>query len=91
MVDLPTKVVTEPRASMGTALKTTYNSMNGAAQFIREFAIPASGPVFVACTDCTEPTYSVFSQIPDAQQSVMSLAVPGDGRLSRRHVLQRPA
>ena len=64
---------------MGTALKTTYNSMNGAAQFIRDFAIPASGPTFAACTDCTEPSYSVFvpKEIPDAQQSVLTLTCPG--------------
>jgi hypothetical protein len=78
-VDLPAKVVVEPRAAMGTALKTTYNSMNGASQFIRDFAIPASGPLFVACTDCTEPTYSLFvpKEIPDAQQSIMTLTCPG--------------
>jgi hypothetical protein len=79
MVDLPAKVVAEPRASMRTKLQTTYNSMNGAAQFIREFALPASGPTFAACTDCTEPTYSVFDpkEIPDAQQAVLTLTCPG--------------
>jgi hypothetical protein len=79
IADLPSKVVAEPRASMGTALKTTYNSMNGAAQFIRDFAIPASGPTFAACTDCVEPTYSVFvpKEIPDAQQNVLTLTCPG--------------
>ena len=79
MVELPTRVVAEPRAAMGNALKTTYNSMNGAAQFIRDFAIPASGPAFLACADCTEPTYSVFvpKEIPDAQQSIMTLTCPG--------------
>jgi hypothetical protein len=78
-VDLPAKVVAEPRASMRTALQTTYNSMNGAAQFIREFAVPASGPTFAACTDCVEPTYSVFvpKEIPDAQQAVLTLTCPG--------------
>jgi hypothetical protein len=79
IVDLPTKVVAEPRASMGTALKTTYNSKNGAALFIRDFAIPASGPTFSACTDCVEPSYSVFvpKEIPDAQQAVLTLTCPG--------------
>jgi hypothetical protein len=78
-VELPAKVVNEPRAAMGTALKTTYNSMNGASQFIRDFAVPTSGPAFVACTDCVEPTYSVFvpKEIPDAQQSIMTLTCPG--------------
>jgi hypothetical protein len=78
-VDLPTKVVAEPRPSMKNLLQTTYNSMNGAALFIREFAIPASGPTFAACTDCVEPSYSVFvpKEIPDAQQSVLTLTCPG--------------
>ena len=78
-VDLPAKVVAEPRASMGTALKTTYNSKNGAALFIRQFAIPASGPTFAACADCVEPSYSVFvpKEIPDAQQNVLTLTCPG--------------
>ena len=40
--------------------KTTDNSMNCGAQFIRDFAIPASGPTFQACAGgCTEPNYSV--------------------------------
>jgi hypothetical protein len=75
--DLPAKVFTTPRAAMKTALQTTYNSYNGGAQFIRDYANPVSGPAFVVCTDCVEPNYSAVGPIPDAQQSVLTLTCPG--------------
>jgi hypothetical protein len=76
-VDLPAAVVATPRPAMRTALMTTYNSANGGAQFIRDFAIPTSGPTFAACTDCVEPNYSAVGNIPDAQQTVLAITCPG--------------
>jgi hypothetical protein len=82
-VDLPVRVVVTPRTTMHTALQTTYSTPAGAAQFIRDFAIPASGPGFVACSPCEDPKYSavysnaVTRQIDDGLQNVMTLTCPG--------------
>ena len=63
---------------MKTALNTTYNSANGGAQFIRDYAIPASGPTFQTCAaGCAEPNYSAVGNIPDAQQTVLTITCPG--------------
>ena len=43
-VDLPAAVSAAGRTAMKAALVSTYNSANGGAQFIRDYAIPASGP-----------------------------------------------
>jgi hypothetical protein len=80
--DLPARVFATPRTAMNSALQTTRTSV-GAAQFIRDFAIPASGPQFVACSPCPDPMYSaVYSdastkQITDNLQSVLTLTCPG--------------
>ena len=82
-VDLPARVVVTPRNNMSAALNSTYRTPVGAAQFIRDFAIPASGPGFVACTPCEDPKYSavysnaVTRQIDDALQNVLTLTCPG--------------
>jgi hypothetical protein len=76
--DLPAQVFTTPRAAMKTALTTTYNSASGGVQFIRDFAVPASGPTFQVCaSNCTEPSYSAVGDIPDAQQAVLTITCPG--------------
>ncbi|HWC04073.1 MAG TPA: hypothetical protein VHF87_15045 [Methylomirabilota bacterium] len=77
-VDLPAAVSATGRAAMKTALVTSYNSANGGAQFIRDFAIPAGGPTFQSCAGgCAEPNYSAVGNIPDAQQTVMTITCPG--------------
>ena len=48
-VDLPAAVAAAGRPTMKTALQSTYGSYNGGAQFIRDYAIPASGPTFQTC------------------------------------------
>jgi hypothetical protein len=77
-VDLPATVSATPRASLKTSLQTTYNSYNGGAQFIRDFAVPASGPAFLSCAGgCPEPNYSAVGNVPDAQQNVLTITCPG--------------
>ena len=77
-VDLPNAVAVTPRAAMKTALNTTYNSANGGAQFVRDYAIPVSGPTFASCAaGCAEPNYSAVGTIPDAQQTVLTITCPG--------------
>ena len=49
-VDLPAAVSAAGRAAMRTALVSTYNSCNGGAQFIQDYAVPASGPTFTSCS-----------------------------------------
>jgi len=66
-VDLPAAVSAAGRPAMKTALVSTYNSYNGGAQFIRDFAVPSSGPAFLSCSGgCAEPNYSAVGDIPDA-------------------------
>ena len=78
-VDLPAAVSAAGRSAMKTALVSSYSTSAGGAQLIRDYAIPASGPVFTACSGCTEPSYSVFvpKEIPDTQQTVMTITCPG--------------
>ncbi len=79
-VDLPAAVSATGRPAMKTALVATYNSANGGAQFIRDFAVPSSGPAFQSCSGgCAEPNYSAVGSIPDAQQTVMTITCPGTG------------
>jgi hypothetical protein len=76
--DLPAAVSAAGRPAMRAALIATYNSYNGGAQFIRDFAIPVSGPAFQTCAGgCAEPNYSAVGPIPDAQQTVMTITCPG--------------
>jgi hypothetical protein len=76
--DLPAAVAAQGRSAMAAALNSTYNSYNGAAQFVRDYAVPASGPTFVSCSaGCAEPNYSAVGNIPDAQQTVMTITCPG--------------
>jgi hypothetical protein len=77
-VDLPAAVSAAGRAAMRTALVSTYNSYNGGAQFIQDYAVPASGPTFTSCSGgCAEPNYSAVGTIADAQQTVMTITCPG--------------
>ena len=56
-VDLPAAVSLAGRTAMKTALVTTYYTSAGGAQFIRDYAVPTSGPAFQTCSaGCTEPT-----------------------------------
>jgi hypothetical protein len=76
--ELPARVFATPRNTMKTALATTYNSAAGGAQFIRDFAIPSSGPAFQSCASgCPEPNYSAVGNIPDDQQAVLTITCPG--------------
>jgi hypothetical protein len=76
--DLPAAVSAAGRPAMKAALVSTYNSYNGGAQFIRDYAIPASGPTFQSCAaGCTEPNYSAVGNIPDAQQALLTITCPG--------------
>lgn len=77
-VDLPAAVSAMGRPAMRTVLVSTYNSYNGGAQFIRDFAVPSSGPAFQSCAGgCAEPNYSAVGNIADAQQTVMMITCPG--------------
>ena len=77
-VDLPAAVSLAGRTAMKTALVTTYYTSAGGAQFIRDYAVPTSGPAFQTCSaGCTEPNYSAVGNIPDAQQTVMTITCPG--------------
>ena len=77
-VDLPAAVSAAGRTAMKAALVSTYNSANGGAQFIRDYSIPASGPAFLTCSGgCAEPNYSAVGNIPDAQQTVLTITCPG--------------
>jgi hypothetical protein len=77
-VDLPAAVAAAGRPAMRTALVGTYNSSNGGAQFIRDYALPASGPTFQTCAaGCAEPNYSAVGNILDAQQTVLTITCPG--------------
>jgi hypothetical protein len=81
--NLPARVVVVARPTMATALQTTYNTSVGSAQFIRDYAVPTSGPTFVACSPCVDPAYSVVysdavtKQINDNLQNVLTLTCPG--------------
>ena len=94
--DLPARVFATPPNAMNAALQTTYRTSVGAAQFIRDFAIPVSGPQFVACSPCPDPMYSaVYSdattkQITDNLQSVLTLTCPGNSRLPCQHGVHGP-
>jgi hypothetical protein len=85
--DLPRVVSATGRSAMVTKLQDTsasgYNSYNGGAKFLLDFATPAtSGPTFSVCTSytrtdgktgCPEPTFSAVGAIPDAQQVILPL------------------
>jgi hypothetical protein len=64
-------------------LNTTYNSADGATQFIRDYAVSAGGPPFVSCSPCPDPSYSVIysdattRQIADSLQNVLTIMCPG--------------
>jgi hypothetical protein len=82
-VDLANAVAATPRPAMKIALNTTYNSANGATQFIRDYAVSASGPQFASCSPCPDPKYSVVysdattKQITDSLQNVLTITCPG--------------
>jgi hypothetical protein len=82
-VNLANAVAATPRPAMKIALNTTYNSANGATQFIRDYAVSASGPQFVSCSPCPDPIYSVVysdattRQITDSLQNVLTITCPG--------------
>src|SRR5262245_29898616 len=76
-VDLPNAVAATGRTAMRTYLAPMNGCYNCGAQFIRDYAIPASGPTFGACTGCAEPSYSAVGNIPDAQQALLTITCPG--------------
>lgn len=77
-VDLPKAVAATSRAAMKTYLAPMNGCYTCGAQFLLDYAIPASGPTFEACTaGCPEPNYSAVGNIPDAQQVVMTITCPG--------------
>jgi hypothetical protein len=77
-VDLANTVAATPWAAMKTVLVPMHGCYNCGAQFIRDYAIPASGPTFESCAGgCAEPNYSAVGNIPDAQQTVMTITCPG--------------
>ena len=77
--DLPARVFTTPRNTMKAYLQAMgANCYTCGAQFIIDNAIPASGPTFQACAGgCPEPDYSAVGNIPDAQQTVLTITCPG--------------
>ena len=65
---------------MKAVLAPMHGCYNCGAQLIRDYAIPASGPAFQSCAaGCAEPNYSAVGNIPDAQQTVMTITCPGTG------------
>jgi Tfp pilus assembly protein PilX len=77
-VDLPAAVSAQARSAMSSYLAPMNNCYNCGAQFIRDYAVPASGPTFQTCSaGCAEPNYSAVGTIPDAQQTVMTITCPG--------------
>jgi len=76
--DLPNAVATTGRTAMKTYLAPMNGCYNCGAQFILDYAIPASGPAFTSCSGgCPEPNYSAVGNIPDAQQVVLTITCPG--------------
>ena len=74
--DLPLRVATVPLTS--TALENRYNSPEGAALFLVEFARSAGGLNFVVCPagECPDPPWArdpITGEIPDTQQVVLTL------------------
>ena len=57
-VDLPAAVSAAGRTAMKAALVSTYNSANGGAQFIRDYAILPGFPNFTAATSLGIDSYS---------------------------------
>jgi hypothetical protein len=77
-VDLPAAVSAQSRSAMSSYLGSMNGCYNCGAQFIRDYAIPASGPTFQTCSaGCAEPNYSAVGNIPDAQQTVLTITCPG--------------
>jgi hypothetical protein len=81
-MDLPKAVAAAPKDTLRAALNSTYSVATGGAQFIRDYAIPASGPTFTACSPCPDPKYSVVGdpttkQIADNLQSLLTITCPG--------------
>jgi hypothetical protein len=76
--ELPARVFATSRNTMKAYLAPMNGCYNCGAQFIQDYAIPASGPTFQSCAGgCPEPTYSAVGNIPDAQQTVLTITCPG--------------
>ena len=62
-VDLPAAVSAQSRSAMSSYLASMNGCYNCGAQFIRDYAIPASGPAFQTCSaGCAEPNYSAVGE-----------------------------
>jgi hypothetical protein len=73
--DVNAEVAKMDRPTMVNLLKTTYNTHQGAAQFLVQRALAQNDSYgnFQLCGNCPEPAHTPLGEIPDNQQVVLTL------------------